>query len=117
MFQQRQFAEVYPLVEISFVALTPGAVTSGATVNVTQTACTLANTNSGFPATFAQGDQLEVWPPAAAATSGLIVTAAPGLTPGSATFSFLNPTAGTITPVAGAKYTVVALRLAANIVT
>lgn len=117
MFQQRQFAEVYPLVEISFAALTPSAVSAGATVGVTATACTLGNTGSGLPATFAVGDQLEVWPSPGAATNGLIVSAAPSATVGSATFSFYNPTAGSITPVAGSKYTIVAVRTAANIVT
>lgn len=117
MFQQRQFAEIYPLVELSFAALTPGAVGAGTTVGVTATACTLVSPTSGLPATFTVGDQLEVWPSPGAATNGLIVSAAPSATVGSATFSFYNPTAGSITPVAGAKYTIVAVRTANNIVT
>jgi hypothetical protein len=115
-FLQRQIAEIYPLVEISFCALTPGAVGAGSTVNVPAAACTLGNTGTGVPATFAIGDQLEIWATAAAATNGIIVSAAPSATPGTCTVSFFNPTAGSITPVAGAKYQILALRTAANIV-
>lgn len=116
MFQQRQFNEVNGLVEISFVALTPGAVANATTVYATG-ACKLGNATSSQAATFALGDQLEVFPSAAAACNGINVQAAPTATAGTAGFYFQNNTGGSITPTAGAVYTVVATRFPANIVT
>ena len=115
MFQQRQIAEVNPLTEFSFATATPGAVANGTTVAVL-VACTLGATGSGFPATFALGDQLEVYASAAAATNGINVSASPSATPGSAYLYFQNQTGGSITPVAGAKYTLSATRLPATLV-
>lgn len=117
MFQQRQIAETYPLVEISFANITPGAVANTTTVTVAAQAFTLGAAGSASPATFALGDQLEIWPSAAAACNGLVVSASPGVTPGTAVVTFYNGTGSSITPVAGAKYTILALRLAANIIT
>ena len=115
-FQQRQAAEIYPLTEISFANLTPGAVGNTTTVTVAATAFTLGAAGTAQPATFALGDQLEIWPSAAAAVNGLVVSAAPTATPGTALVTFYNGTGGSVTPVAGSKYTIVAIRLAANIV-
>lgn len=108
MFQPRQYEETQPAIELSFsVAFTPGAVANNTTISTSQ-ACTLGGTT--VPATFALGDQLEVFAPASAATNGLVVSAAPGTTPGTAVFFFQNGTLGSITPVS-AVYRVVATRL------
>ena len=115
-FYQRQFAEIYPLAEISFANISPGAVAAGATVTVAATAFTLNAPGSGIPATFALGDQLEIWPSAAANTNGLVVSAAPTATAGTALITFYNGTGGSITPTASQKYTIVGIRLANNIV-
>lgn len=107
-YQSRQYEEMQPLVELSFsVAFTPGAVANNTTISSAQ-ACTLSGSTT--PASFALGDQLEVFAPASAATNGLVVSAAPGPTPGTAVFFFQNGTLGTITPVS-AVYRVVATRL------
>lgn len=110
MFQVRQFEEIQPLVELSYVTLSPGAVGGAATVGVSG-ACTLGAAGSAFPATFALGDQLEVFPTAAAACNGIVVSCAPTGTAGTAEFNFQNATGGSITPVGGAKYVVIATRL------
>lgn len=115
MFQQRQSTEINPLSEISFVTLSPGAVTNGSTVYVTG-ACKLGAAGSAFPATFALGDQLEVYPASGSATNGVLVSAAPTATGGTAGFYFQNNTGGSITPVASSVYTVVATRYPANLV-
>lgn len=113
MFQARQIDEVQAQTEISKFVATPGAVGAGLVVNVAAVACSVggAGAGTGSPATFAVGDQLEVVPSAAAALNGVQVSVAPSATPGTATVSFLNPTAGSITPVAGSLYTVIATRL------
>lgn len=117
MFSSRQYEEVNPLVEISFVALTPGAVNNGSTiVGVAAGACKLGNATSTQPATFALGDQLEVYGSAGAALNGVQVQASPTATPGTATFYFSNITGGNITPVGGAVYTVIATRLVNTLV-
>ena len=116
MFAQRNVAEIDPTVEWSFSAsFTPGAVANNTIISSSQ-ACTVGNPTaaSTFPATFALGDQLEVFPPAAVAANGLQVTAAPGPTPGTAIFYFVNGTLGSITPVAGI-YKVLAKRQSPNI--
>ena len=115
MFQARQVQEILPLVEISFANISPGAVGTGATV-ATSSAFTLAASASGAPATFALGDQLEIYPSSGAATNGVIVTAAPTATPGTAEVYFQNQTGGSVTPVASSKYTIVATRLPATLV-
>lgn len=115
MFSSRQFEEISPLVEISFVVLTPGAVNNGTTVGASG-ACKLGNSGSSNPATFALGDQLEVFPSSAAATNGVVISAAPTGTAGTAEFNFQNATGGSVTPTAGAVYTVVATRLVNTLV-
>jgi hypothetical protein len=115
MFQIRQVEEIIPLVEISFANITPGAVGNGTTV-ATVTAFTLGAAGSGVPATFALGDQIEIYASSGAATNGVIVTAAPTATPGTAQVYFQNATGGSITPVASSKYTIVATRLPATLV-
>lgn len=115
MFASRQYEEMQPLLEVSRTAgVSPGAITTGATVNVAAAACTVGFTTS--PATFALGDQLEVFAPASAALNGVQVSAAASATPGTCTLSFTNPTGGTITPVAASVYTIVATRLMPNLV-
>ena len=115
MFQTRQYEEINPLVEVSRCVATPGAITTGTTVNVATAVCTVGAQGVGTsPATFALGDQLEVFPSAAAATNGIIVQAAPTATPGTCTLSFANPTGGSITPTAGAVYTIIATRINAG---
>jgi hypothetical protein len=116
MFQQRQVAEINPLVELSFANITPGAVGNTTTVTVAAQAFTLGTAGSASPATFTLGDQLAIYPSAAAAINGLIVSASPTATPGTATVTFYNGTGGSITPVAGAKYAVQATRLPATLV-
>lgn len=112
MFQARQIEEIQALTEISFCVATPGAVASGSTtIGVAAAVCTVGAFTGGTPATFALGDQLEVYPSAAAATNGVLVSAAPTATPGTCTLYFQNITGSSVTPVAGAKYTIVATRL------
>lgn len=65
---------------------------------------------AGTPATFALGDQLEIFPSAAAATNGVNVSASPTATAGTAGVYFTNNTGGSITPVATATYVIVATR-------
>ena len=115
MFQQKQVAEIYPLVETSFANISPGAVGNGATVYVA-VAFALGNVGSGSPATFTLGDQLEIWPSSGAAINGVNVAATPTATPGTAGVYFTNNTGGSITPVASQKYTIVAIRQVANVV-
>jgi hypothetical protein len=113
MFQARQIDEVQALTEISKCVATPGAITSGSTtVGVAAAVCSVggASTTSA-PATFALGDQLEVYPSAAAACNGVLVSAASTATPGTCTLYFQNITGGTVTPTAGAVYTIIATRL------
>lgn len=110
-FANRQFEDVFGFVEVSkSPSFTPGAVGNGSTVASSQ-ACT----TGGVPATFTLTDQLEVYPPLGAATNGLIVTASPGPTPGTAFLYFQNATGGSITPVAGV-YTIVATRVRPDVV-
>jgi len=113
MFQQKQVAEINPLVETSFATVSPGAVGNNATVSVA-VAFTLGSV-SGNPATFALGDQLEIFAPAGAATNGIVVSAAPTATAGTARVYFQNATGGSITPVSG-TYTIVATRFPPNLV-
>jgi hypothetical protein len=108
-FAVRQIEEINPLSEISVANMTPGAVGNGTTVFVSQ-AFTLGSPGSAFPATGALGDQIELYPSAAAATNGLNITAYPTATPGTYAVYFTNNTGGSITPVAGAKYIAVATR-------
>jgi hypothetical protein len=110
MFQARQDTELLPLIEISFVALTPGAVANATTVGVAAAACKLGSATSTSNATFALGDRLDVFPSAAAAINGVTVTASPTATAGTATINFTNATGGSVTPVAGAVYKIVATR-------
>lgn len=115
MFTSRQYEEIQPQIEVSRTAgVSPGALTTGVTVNVAAAVCTVGFVAS--PATFAIGDQLEVFAPASAALNGIIVSAAPSATPGTCTLSFTNPTAGTITPVASSVYVIVATRIPPNLV-
>lgn len=116
MFSSRQYEEVNPLVEISFVALTPGAVNNGSTLIGASGACKLGSATGGTPATFALGDQLEVFGSAGAALNGVQVQASPTATAGTAEFYFSNITGSNVTPVAGAIYTVVATRLVNTLV-
>lgn len=112
MFQQRQFEEIQPFVEISFGVSTPGAVASGAATLVGATmACVVGGPGNTSPATFGLGDRLEVYPSAAAAANGLSINAFPTATQGTCQLYFTNITGGSITPIAGAKYTVVATRI------
>lgn len=115
MFSSRQFEEIQPLVEISFANITPGAVGNNATVGVSQ-AFTLGAPGSASAATFALGDQMEVFPSATAACNGVNVSAAPGPTPGTAVLNFSNATGASVTPVAGARYTIVATRFVNTLV-
>lgn len=109
MFQTRQYEEIQPFVEISKANITPGAVNNATTV-VTATAFLIGGI-AGNPATFALGDQLEIFPSAAAACNGINVSAVPGPTAGTASVYFQNNTGGNITPVGGASYTIVATRI------
>jgi hypothetical protein len=117
MFQSRQYEEIQPLMEVSRCVATPGAVGNGTTVAAIGTNCFIGTQTgtSGSPATFALGDQLEVFPSAAAAVGNLIVTAAPGNTPGVCALYFQNQTGGSVTPVAGALYTIVATRISQTV--
>jgi len=115
MFSSRQYEEVNPLVEISFAAISPGAVGGTATV-ATAVAFKLGSSGSSQPATFALGDQLEIFPSAASATNGIAVYAAPTATPGTAEVYFQNNTGGSITPVASSVYTIIATRLVNTLV-
>ncbi len=118
MFQQRQFNEVWPLIEESYTTATvsPGAVSSATPVAVSA-ACSLGTPLGGgtSAATFALGDNLEVFPPASALTNGLQVIAAPTATPGTCEIVFINYTGSSVTPVAGI-YKVIARRQVPNIV-
>jgi hypothetical protein len=117
LFQQRQFQEVWPLVEISYTTSTvsPGGVTSATPVAVTA-ACSVGAVGGGTSAaTFALGDNIEVFPPAGAATNGLQVIGSPTATPGTVEICFINYTGATITPTAG-TYKIIARRQAANII-
>lgn len=115
MFSSRQFEEISPLQEVSSANISPGAV-GNTTIVVTSTAFTLGAAGSASPATFAIGDQLEIFPASTAATNGVNVTAVPGVTPGTASVYFTNNTGGSVTPVAGSKYTIVATRLVNTLV-
>jgi hypothetical protein len=115
MFQVRQSEEIQPLIELSFANISPGAVGNGVTV-ATATAFTLGSAGSASPATFALGDQLEVFASAGAATNGVNVTAVPTATQGTAEVYFQNQTGGSITPVAAQKYTIIATRIPATLV-
>lgn len=117
MFQPRQVDEIQAQTEISFGVATPGAVASGAATLVgAGVACVVGGPGNTSPATFALGDQLEVYPSAAAACNGLSVNAFPTATAGTCELYFTNITGGSITPVAGAKYTIVATRLNPTVV-
>jgi hypothetical protein len=114
-FANRQWEEIVGFVEISNTpGLTPGAVGNGTTVAVSA-ACTLQGTTT--PASFALGDILqEVIAPASAALNGIVVFAAPGPTPGTCFVYFQNQTGGSITPVAGSVYKIIAKRYRNDIV-
>lgn len=117
MFASRQFEEISPLIEISRTGtVAPGAITTATAVGVS-VACTVGTLPSGgaSPATFALGDQLEVFPPAGAAINGVIVSASPTATPGTCELVFQNNTGGTITPVSSVGYVIVATRIAGNV--
>lgn len=107
MFQQRQLNDIMQLMEVSTATIAPGAVTSGSTPVYSATA---------FPgATFALGDQLEIFPAAGTACNGILVSATPTGTVGTAGVYFQNTTGGTITPVSG-KYTIVATRITPTLI-
>ena len=112
MFQQRQLNDVHQLVEVSSGVATPGAVGNGSTVGVS----VAFTTSGGAPATFALGDYLQIYPSAAAACNGVNVSAAAGPTPGTAVINFQNATGGSVTPVAGAKYTIIAIRITPTLI-
>lgn len=114
-FQTRQLEEIYAFFEVSVTpALTPGAVGNGTTVGVSA-ACTLQGTTNA--ATFAVGDSLDdVIAPASAALNGILVSAAPGPTPGTCFVYFQNQTGGSITPTASTVYKIVAKRYRADII-
>lgn len=117
MFASRQLNEIQPLLEVSRCVPVIGAVAAGTTVNVAATACFVGNATgtAGSAATFTNGDQLEVFP-GASNIGGIVVTAAPGAVAGSVSLSFTNTTAGSITPTAGAIYTVIATRINATVI-
>ena len=108
MFQQRQINDVYQLVEVSQTpAFTPGAVGNNSVLGSSQ-ACTLGGTTN--PATFAIGDELEVFPTTVTATNGIHVAAAPTSVAGTAIITFVNGSGGGVTPVSGV-YKIVAKRI------
>jgi hypothetical protein len=114
MYQQRQLNEVYAFFEVSnTAAASPGAVSNGASVNVS-VACTLQGTTNA--ATFALGDNLEVIAPASAALNGVEVAAYPSATPGTANLVFTNNTGGNVTPTASTVYRIIAKRFRADLV-
>lgn len=115
MFQQRQINELQPLAEVSFCTASPGAVGNSTTVAVS-VAATLGNISSGSPATFAVGDWIQVYPASTSGTNGISVTAAPTATPGTVELYFQNNTGGSVTPVAGSVYKLVAYRTSAQLV-
>jgi hypothetical protein len=115
MFQQRLQEEMNPLNEMSFSVVSPGAVGNNTTVAVSA-AFTLGAAGSASPATVQLGDQIEIFPPASAATNGLSVSAYPTATPGTVEVYFQNATGGSITPVSG-TYRIVATRFPNNLVT
>lgn len=116
MFQTRQYEEMQPQVEVSFGVATPGAVASGSTTIGASMACVVGGPGNTSPATFALGDQLEVFPSAAVVANGVLVSAAPTATPGTCELYFQNITGSSVTPVAGAKYTIVATRITPSLV-
>lgn len=108
MFQTRQIEDIMQLVEVSkTAALSPGAVGNGTTVSATAVCA---------GATFALGDQLEIFAPASAATNGVLVSAAPTATAGTAQVYWQNQTGGSITPVASQVYTIVATRITPTLI-
>jgi len=114
MLQQRQYNDVYGFLEVSnTAALSPGAVGNGTTVSVTA-ACTLQGTTSA--ATFGLGDSLEVIVPVSAASNGLLISATPTATAGTAQVYFQNQTGGSITPTAATSYKIIAKRFRADVV-
>lgn len=113
MFQQRQTAEINPLSEVSLATIAPGAVANTSIVYVA--AAFKLGSVGGTPATFALGDQLEIFGPAGAALNGVNVAAAPTATAGTAGVYFTNNTGGSITPVSG-PYTIIATRLPPTLV-
>jgi hypothetical protein len=114
MFQQRQLNEIYSFMEVSQTpAQTPGAITNGSLVS-TAVACTIQGTTN--PATFTLGDVLDVLAPASAALNGVAVSAQPTGTPGTCQLIFLNNTGGSVTPVAGSVYKIVARRVAPTVI-
>ena len=113
-FSQRQINEIQPLAEVSAGTATPGAVTNNTTVAVTM-ACVIGGTG-GPAATFGIGDWLQDYPAAGSGVNGISVTAAPTATPGTAEVYFQNNTGGTITPVAGSAYKIVAYRTSPTVI-
>jgi hypothetical protein len=112
-FSSRQYEELYGYIEVSFTAaVSPAAVGANANVGVGGVNCTL---NGGQPATIALGDLLDVIPLAAAATNGIIVSAAPSATPGQIAMQFYNPTGGTITPTTQV-YKIIARRVRPDLI-
>ena len=114
-FNQRQLAEVYPLIEVAYVTLTPGAVGNGTTVYATAAATTTPpGVSPAVPATAVNGDYLETIAPAGAALNGVQIQAVPTATPGTYGFYFTNNTGGSVTPVASSVYKVIAARIPPN---
>lgn len=106
MFQQRQVNDVMQLIEVSKATIAPGTVNSASTTY----------SATAFPgATFALGDQLEIFPPAVAATNGVLVSAAPTGTAGTAGVYFQNNTGGNVAIVSG-TYTIVATRITPTLI-
>jgi len=114
-FSQRQINELQPLAEVSFCTASPGAVTNNTTVAVA-VAATLGAAGSSSPATFGIGDWIQVYPATTAGVNGISVTAAPTATAGTVELYFQNNTGGSITPVAGSVYKLVAYRTQANLI-
>jgi hypothetical protein len=115
MLQQRQVNDIEQLIEISFGTVTVGSITQVTALSVT-VPFVIGSPSSSSPATFQIGDQLEIVVPAAASpVAGLIISAQPTSTPGTAIVSFWNASSGAIAPTS-AVYRIIAKRLTPTVI-
>ena len=115
MFQQRQINDIYQLVEVSYAAVSPGAITTGSKAVVTVNPV-VGGVSGTSPSQCILGDQvLQVIAPASAGNLGGLIISAQVSAAGAMVVSFFNASAGTITP-ASAVYTIVTARFTPTLV-
>lgn len=114
MFQQRQFNEVYTLVEVSSASINGVGLTTLNRAVSGIISPVVGNINSGGPSQMQLGDVIEAIPSTAVGAPGGLLIQATVLGPGQLTISYLNVSGSTVTLATGV-WTFIVRRVAANV--